>query len=101
MTQTPEPESFLLKWRGDKLVVTLELDSPRKGRAAFRTNLGHASVRRREIVDETEKGIVPLARAWTDVPLAETRPGFFSVGPGGATSPFSNWRRRSADSGEV
>ena len=79
MTQTPEPESFLLKWRGDKLVVTLELGSPRKGRAAFRTNLGHASVRRREIVDETEKGIVPLAKAWTDIPLAETRPGFFSA----------------------
>ena len=77
MTQTPEPESFILKWRGDTLVVTLELDSPRDGRAAFRTNLGRAAVRRREIIDETEKGVVPLARAWTDIPLEEVRPGFY------------------------
>jgi predicted glycogen debranching enzyme len=77
MTQTPEPESFLLKWRGDTLYVTLQLDSPRRGRAAFRTNLGRAAVRRREIIDETERGVVPLAKAWTDIPLEEERPGFF------------------------
>ena len=57
MRQTPEPESFLLKWRGDTLTVTLELDEPREGYAAFRTNLGRAAVRRREIIDETEKGL--------------------------------------------
>ena len=57
MTQTPAPESFLLKWRGDALAVTLTVDPPRKGRAAFRTNLGHAAVRRREIIAETEKEI--------------------------------------------
>ena len=78
MTQTPAPESFLLKWRGDTLAVTLAVDPPRKGRAAFRTNLGHGDVRRREIVDETEKGLTPLAKAWTDIPLAETAPGVFA-----------------------
>ena len=56
MTQTPAPESFILKWRGDTLAVTLSLDSPRAGRAAFRTNIGHARVRRREIIAETERG---------------------------------------------
>ena len=79
MTQTPAPESFLLKWRGDALAVTLTVDPPRKGRAAFRTNLGHAAVRRREIIAETEKGLTPLAKAWTDIPLAETAPGVFSA----------------------
>ena len=79
MTQTPSPESFLLKWRGDVLAVTLRLDSPRRGRAAFRTNIGHARVRRREIIAETERGETPLARAWTDIPLAETAPGVFSA----------------------
>lgn len=79
MIQTPAPESFLLKWRGDTLAVTLAVDPPRKGRAAFRTNLGHAAVRRREIIDETEKGVTPLAKAWTDIPLAETAPGVFSA----------------------
>ena len=77
MTQIPAPEDFLLKWRGDTLAVTLKLDAPRKGRAAFRTNIGRASVRRREIIDETEKGLTPLAKAWTDIPLAETEPGVF------------------------
>ncbi len=77
MTQTPAPESFLLHWRDDTLAVTLTVDPPRKGRAAFRTNLGHGDVRRREIVDETEKGLTPLAKAWTDIPLAETAPGVF------------------------
>jgi len=77
MKQTPAPESFLLKWRGDTLTVTLKLDAPRKGRAAFRTNLGRSSVRRREIIDETEKGLTPLARAWTDLPLPEVEPGVF------------------------
>ena len=77
MTQIPAPEDFLLKWRGDTLTVTLKLDQPRKGRAAFRTNLGRASVRRREIIDETEKGVTPLAKAWTDIPLKEIEPGLF------------------------
>ena len=77
MKQTPSSEEFLLKWKGDVLTVTLTLDSPRKGRAALRTNLGRAQVRRREIIAETERGEVPLARAWTDVPMAETEPGVF------------------------
>ena len=79
MRQTPAPEDFLLKWRGDTLTVTLELDSPRKGRAAFRTNIGRAAIRRQEIIDETERGLTPLARAWTDIPLEEVAPGRFSA----------------------
>ena len=77
MHQYPLPESFLLKWKGDVLVVTLELDVPRKGRAAFRTNLGRARVRRREIIAETERGETPLARAWTDLAMTEVAPGRF------------------------
>ena len=79
MKQTPATNDFLLKWRGDTLTVTLELDRPQKGRAAFRTNLGHARIRRREVIAETERGETPLARAWTDIPLAEVRPGFFQA----------------------
>ncbi len=79
MTQTPAPESFLLKWRGDTLRVSLDLPAPRTGRAAFRTNLGHGDVRREEIIDETEKGVTPLAKAWTDIPLREKTPGHFEA----------------------
>ncbi len=77
MTQTPSPHDFLLKWRGDVLTVTLKLDAPRPGRAAFRTNIGHARIRRREIIAETERGETPMARAWTDIPLPEVEPGVF------------------------
>ena len=79
MTQTPQTGDFLLKWRGDVLKVTLRLDRPRAGRAAFRTNIGHARIRRREIIAETERGETPLAKAWTDIPLEETSPGVFSA----------------------
>lgn len=79
MKQTPEPNTFLLKWRNDTLHVTLELDSPRPGRAAFRTNIGHTRIRRREIIAETERGETPLAKAWTDIPLAQTAPGRFEA----------------------
>jgi len=79
MTQTPDTGDFLLKWRGDVLTVTLHLDVPRKGRAAFRTNIGHARVRRREIIAETERGETPLAKAWTDIPLQEVELGLFSA----------------------
>ncbi len=79
MNQTPSPGDFILKWRGDTLKVTLTLDRPRKGRAALRTNIGRAGIRRREIIDETERGETPLARAWTDIPLEEVSPGVFTA----------------------
>lgn len=78
MNQSPHPGSYLLRWKGDALDVTLTLDTPCAGRAAFRTNLGAASVRRREIIDQTEQGVTPLARAWHDVPMRETAPGTFT-----------------------
>ena len=79
MTQTPPPGSFSVKWRGDTLRTTLDLGAPRKGRAAFRTNLGRAAVRRAETIAETEKGETPMARAWTDFPMRETAPGRFEA----------------------
>ena len=79
MTQVPATGDFMLKWRGDTLAVTLSIGEPRKGRAALRTNFGHADIRRREIIAETEEGTTPLAKAWTDIPLKEVSPGVFSA----------------------
>lgn len=79
MIQLPSPESFILKWRGDVLVVTLKLKTPRPGRAVFRTNIGGAKIRRREIIAENDLGITPLAKAWTDIPMEEIAKGCFSV----------------------
>ncbi|MCL2105114.1 MAG: alpha-amylase family glycosyl hydrolase, partial [Kiritimatiellaeota bacterium] len=74
MQQLPRPGEFLLRWLGDVLDVTLRLDAPRKGIAMFRTNVGNASVRRREIIE----GPV-LARDWHDIPMTESAPGVFTV----------------------
>ncbi len=79
MHHSPTPGSFLLKWAGDLFEVSLRLGAPRKGRAVFRTNLGQAGVRRREIIACTESGEPVLARDWHDVPMRETAPGVFSV----------------------
>ncbi len=77
MKQFPNPADCLLKWRGEKLKVSLQLERSRPGRAVFRTNLLNAHIRRAEIVDETEKGIPPLGKSWHDLPLVEVGPGLF------------------------
>ncbi len=77
MKQTPACEDFLLRWKGDTLDVSLTLDAPRRGHAVLRTNLGGASIRRREIIEETENGVTPLAKAWRDIPMREILPGSF------------------------
>jgi predicted glycogen debranching enzyme len=79
MDHFPHPGSFHLKWAGDLFEVTLRLDAPRAGRAAFRTNLGLAHIRRREIIACTDSGEPVLARDWHDVPMRATAPGVFSV----------------------
>ncbi|MDR2849409.1 MAG: glycogen debranching enzyme N-terminal domain-containing protein [Verrucomicrobiota bacterium] len=77
MTLSPEPDSFHLKWAGDLFEVTLRLDRPREGRAAFRTNLGRARVRRQELIGGTESGEPVHARDWHDIPMRECAPGVF------------------------
>ena len=52
MTQSPNPGDFILSWRGDALDVTLDVGLARKGRAVFRTDLGGASIRRRETMED-------------------------------------------------
>jgi predicted glycogen debranching enzyme len=79
MHHTPPTGSFLLKWAGDLLEVSLRLDASRRGRAVFRTNLGLAHVRRQELIASTESGEPPLARDWHDVPMREVAPGAFAV----------------------
>ena len=79
MRHFPDTGSFHLKWAGDVLEVGLKLDRPRAGRAVFRTNLGLAPVRQREIIACTESGEPVLARDWHDLPLRETAPGHFTA----------------------
>lgn len=79
MFQFPSPGSRLLRWAGDSLTVTLELDATRKGRAVFRTNLGNAGIHRREQIAHTESGAPLLERDWHDIPMCETAPGRYRL----------------------
>ena len=75
MTQTPECDSNVLFWQGDVLEIVLRLGGGRAGRAVFRTDIGAASVRRREIIEANDLGLTPLEKAWHDVPMEESSPG--------------------------
>jgi len=79
MQQTPSADTPHLKWAGDLFEVALRLDRPRPGRAVFRTNLGMARVRRRELIASTESGEPVLARDWHDIPMREEAPSVFRV----------------------
>ncbi len=75
LEQTPASGSQVLACTGDLLEVTLRVPDNRPGEAFFRTNLGQAAMRRREIVEHTESDIPPLARDWHDIPLRASGPG--------------------------
>lgn len=79
MNQTPHTGSYILKWQDDTLEIKLSTDPAVEGRAALRTNIGNASIRRREIIDQTENGTTPLAKAWHDIPMEKVSPGLYSV----------------------
>ena len=77
LKQIPRPQGYLLRFRGDKLTVTLKVEGSPKGRAVLRTNIGSAGILRQETIEKTERGIVPMEKAWHDLPLKELSPGFF------------------------
>lgn len=79
MIQTPAPGTCLLKFCGDALTFTLILPEPRVGKAWIRTNIGMASVRRREIIREVNHDEVPLDRDWHDIPMRSTQSGEYRV----------------------
>ncbi|MCQ2393476.1 MAG: glycogen debranching enzyme N-terminal domain-containing protein [Kiritimatiellae bacterium] len=79
MKQLPAAGSYQLRWRGDSLEVSLQLDAPRKGRAVFRTEIGGAALARREIIEANDQALTPLEKHWRDVPLTETSPGCWTA----------------------
>ncbi len=79
LVQEPAPGSSILACAGDVVEVMLRLDRDRPGRAALRTNLGHAAVQRGEIIAHTETQRPFLARDWHDLPMETVAPGRFAV----------------------
>ncbi|MCG8403785.1 MAG: hypothetical protein MI923_01175, partial [Phycisphaerales bacterium] len=67
--QSPPPGSRLIYHRGDIIRVSVSLPSRQTGRAWLRTNIGHAEMRRAEIVGHVERGEPILERDWHDLPM--------------------------------
>jgi len=77
--QSPEPGSFRLFYRGDLLRLDLRLPGETAGKAFLRTNIGRATVRRREIVRFAEEDNPILGRDWHDVPMVKSSVSMYSV----------------------
>ncbi len=71
ITQNPEPGIHLCKVQGDTLEITLKIDLPDAGtgRAWVRTNIGHASSTRQEIIKLVDNNTPLLGRDWFDLPM--------------------------------
>ncbi len=79
LSQSPLPGESGLHFRGDRIVFRLTVDPPAKGRAYVRTDIGHADILRREIIDQVEQGLPRLGREWFDIAMKETDPGRFEA----------------------
>ncbi|HOG51422.1 MAG TPA: glycogen debranching protein, partial [Lentisphaeria bacterium] len=77
--QTPAPGFQAVRHSGDSMIVSLQLDSAREGKAFLRTNLGQAHVRRAEIIANVEHGRAILGRDWHDLPMRQTNERSFQI----------------------
>lgn len=75
--QTPECGQAHIKFRGDRIRFTLESDF--QGMGFIRTNIGHADLVRREIIQLIEEGKQRLGEDWFDIPMVQTRENFFEL----------------------
>jgi predicted glycogen debranching enzyme len=65
--QEPAPGQRLIRFAGDVLTLRLRLPQPMPGTAWIRTNLGHAAIRRGEIIASVEAHRPFSGHDWTDV----------------------------------
>jgi len=79
LLQHPGPGQRLIRFAGDTLTVTLRgVDTP-AGTAFLRTNIGHATIRRREIVRRVESDSPFQFRDWHDWPMPRRDDGTFAI----------------------
>ncbi len=69
--QDPPPGKHMLMFRGDTLTFTLSLLHAEKGCAWLRTNIGHASITRSEIIRKVDYNDPALGRDWFDIPMKQ------------------------------
>ena len=69
IVQDPAPGTRLVRFCGDMQTLTLKLQRSQSGTAWVRTNIGHASIIRDEIIQAVEKKKTPLGKAWFDLSM--------------------------------
>jgi starch synthase (maltosyl-transferring) len=69
LNQQPEPGNRVIKFRGDTITFTLDLNETLSGRAWLRTNLGQAAVVRKEIIRAITHDEPILGHGWYDIPM--------------------------------
>lgn len=79
MIQTPSPGHTFLMFKGDTVTFTLLLPTPLEGDAFLRTNLGHASLKRFEIIRLIEEDIPISGRDWFDIPMIRKSGRLFTI----------------------
>ncbi len=79
VTQIPEPGSSRILYGGDCVVFELTLSEKTAGRAWVRTNLGSATVSRREIIARVEKDEIKLDEAWYDIEMQQKDDRVFGI----------------------
>lgn len=77
--QDPPPGQRLLRFCGDTLTVTLNLDRDRPGSAWLRTNIGYGRITRREIIAQVHQDLPRLGRDWFDTPMVRVDDRRFAV----------------------
>ncbi len=78
LKQFPQAGQKMLRFVGDIFEVRLNISKGRAGCAYLRTNLGYASVRRREIIAGVEDGAPRLDTDWHDIPMSADGDGEYS-----------------------
>ena len=79
LQQTPCPGAHKVFFRGDTLQFQLNLDSPLKGKAFIRTNIGRAIVQRREVILKVKEERFGSAQDWYDIPMLKVDDTTYSI----------------------
>ena len=79
LKQTPKVGEKRLYFRGDTLKFTIKLDTPLKGRAFVRTNIGRAIIQRREVILKVKENRSGSAQDWHDIPMQKVDDTTFSI----------------------
>ncbi len=79
LAQTPSPGAGIVKFRGDRLFFSLELEKNVSGAAWVRTTLGNVQTSRTEIIQAVMEDEPLLGRAWYDIPMTQATSTRFEI----------------------